>query len=467
MGVYHRSPQITTDPVGEARSVVICGDLWFNPLRRRRNFVRQAIKVAAIVAAARAQAQPAHPPGWNPTDSIRQLATYRPAHDTLTLLTPARLSRRARADSAAWIAYMRRSAAMHARDTVSMNTELRAIGRDTMARAPYTHDFSVKPWMTPAWFAGDTARRMADVILTFQAPNGGWSKHVDFTQGPRQPGQSYFAEHNAWGWISTLDNDATTEEIHFLALADRARPDARYREALTRGVAYLLSAQMPNGCWPQTFPLEGSYHDAVTFNDGAVIDAMQVLDSVAAGAYAGPSAATRAQARAASAIALDCVLRTQVPVRGTLTLWGQQHDPLTLAPTSARSYELTSLTGLESVAIVDYLMRLPSPSARVVRAVHSAAAYYRVHALRDVVYDSTQTLRRVPGAGPLWARLYEIGTNRPIFSNRDGVTLYDWDQLTDRRRGYGWFTAAPADMLARYDGWAKAHPLAGATKVAK
>jgi PelA/Pel-15E family pectate lyase len=299
---------------------------------------------------------------------------------------------------------------------------------------------------------------MADVILSYQAPDGGWSKHVDFTQGPRALGQSYYAEANEWSWISTLDNSSTTEEMKFLALADRAHRDARYEAAFLRGVDYLLAAQEPNGCWPQNWPLEGSYHDAITFNDDAVVLAMRRLDETARGDYPFVPAAKRAQARAAAARGLDCILRTQVVVHDTLTAWGQQHDPLTLAPTSARSYELTSLTGLESAHVVDYLMELPHPSARVVAAVHAAADWFQRVAIRDHVYDATQTYRAQPGAGPLWARLYEIGTNRPIFSNRDGVLLYDWDKLTDRRRGYGWFTTAPAETLQRYQAWAKIHP---------
>jgi PelA/Pel-15E family pectate lyase len=38
-------------------------------------------------------------------------------------------------------------------------------------------------------------------------------------------------------------------------------------------VRYLLAAQFPNGGWPQVWPLEGGYHDAVTFNDNAVSEA--------------------------------------------------------------------------------------------------------------------------------------------------------------------------------------------------
>ena len=66
-------------------------------------------------------------------------------------------------------------------------------------------------------------------------------------------------------------------------------------------------------------------------------------------------------------------------------------------------------------------------------------------------------LRADPNGGPIWARLTEIGTNRPIFANRDGVKLYDWDKLTDRRTGYAWFGTEPAAALKEYDEWAQAH----------
>jgi Pectic acid lyase len=204
--------------------------------------VRRAIKVVALGALLAGRAAAQHPAGWNPTDSIRLLPDYRPAHDTLTLLAPARIGRHARHDSAAWMAYLARSRAAHARDTASMHAELRAVGSDTMSRAPYAHDFDPKPWMTGTWLASDSARALADVVLTYQAPNGGWSKHVDFAQHPRRTGESYYAESNEWGWISTLDNGATTQQIELLACIDGARPDPRYEAAARRGIEYLLAA---------------------------------------------------------------------------------------------------------------------------------------------------------------------------------------------------------------------------------
>jgi hypothetical protein len=49
--------------------------------------------------------------------------------------------------------------------------------------------------------------------------------------------------------------------------------------------------------------------------------------------------------------------------------------------------------------------------------------------------------------------MYEIGTNRPIFSNRDGVKQYDFNALTDRREGYGWYSDLPAATLTHYRQW--------------
>ena len=391
-------------------------------------------------------------------DSIRHLPGYRPAHDTIPLLPPSRIA--ALPDSArrAWEAYIARSAATHARDTAAMNAELRAAGTTKMVRAPYTHDFEVTKAMTPAWFATDAARREADIIVSFQAPNGGWSKHVDFTQHARRAGESYYGESDEWGWISTFDNSATTEQIDFLARADRARPSAGYEAAALRGIDYVLEAQMPNGCFPQNYPLEGSYHDAVTLNDGVTVYALRVLRSAASGEWTFVPAARRVQAAAAVERGIACLLDAQVVVHGVPTVWAQQHDPITLAPTSARSYELTSLTGLESAPVLDFLMETPDPSPRVVAAVYAGAAWYRRVAIHDSVYVD-QELRTERGAGPMWARLYEIGTDRPIFSNREGITLYDWNQLTDRRRGYGWFTVEPAATLKRYDRWVRTHPL--------
>lgn len=78
-----------------------------------------------------------------------------------------------------------------------------------------------------------------------------------------------------------------------------------------------------------------------------------------------------------------------------------------------------------------------------VAAINAAADWFKVTAIYGYVYSDANGFRAQAGAGPLWARIAEIGTNRPMFANRDGVKLYDFDQLTDRRTGYSWFGTAP------------------------
>jgi PelA/Pel-15E family pectate lyase len=358
----------------------------------------------------------------------------------------------------AWTRYVEDSRRLAARDRATMDAELRAAGLARMTRAPYAGAaFDLGERMSDEWFRSDTARRIADNLLTFQTPSGGWSKRVDFSR-PRRPAESYYSESDGWTYIPTIDNGATTGQLRFLARAYAAHGDARYRDAYLRGLDYLLRAQSPNGCWPQVYPLAGGYHDAITFNDDAVVNVLGVLDDVGAGRVAFVPEAERARAAAAARRGVDCLVATQVVVNGRRTVWGQQHDPLTLEVIPARSYELAGLSGRESAGIMTYLMRLAAPAARVVDAVHAAADWFRATAIHGYEYDFETGLRAKAGAGPIWARLSEIGTNRPIFANREGVKLYDWNQLTDRRRGYAWFGTEPGSALKKYEKWARSHP---------
>ena len=284
---------------------------------------------------------------------------------------------------------------------------------------------------------------------------------MDFSKGPRQPGQSYTGEGTRWSWIATFDNNATTAQLRFLARADSVQPDERYRAAYLRGLGFILEAQFPNGCWPQVYPLQGSYHDAATFNDDAMVNVLFLLRDVAAGQVPSVPPDKRRMAAESVTRGVECILASQVLANDTLTIWAQQHDPLTLVPVKARSYEPAALASKESASVVDFLVSLPDPDVRVVAAVHAAADWFMANRIYGVSYHADSGLVAREGAGPIWARMAEIGTNRPVFSNRDGVVLYDWNELTDRRTGYGWYNIDPASTLRRYEKWARNHPRAG------
>jgi PelA/Pel-15E family pectate lyase len=373
------------------------------------------------------------------------------------LLPASRIAALPAPERAAWMAYVAESARLHAIDTAAMNAELRSAKVTQMIKAPYKAPNFEYFDKNEAWFRSDSALLLADAVLTFQTPSGGWSKRTDMTQ-PRAPGMSYYSETPDWHYMPTFDNGATTGQMRFFARVFAAHPDNRYAVAYHNGLALLFAAQQPNGCWPQTFPLEGGYHDAITFNDDATVLVLTTLDEAASGRvpFAYPGERQRASASARRGVA--CLVATQVIVGGKRTVWGQQHDPLSLEVVPARTYEIVGLAGRESVPIMTYLMRLPSPDSHVVNAVHTAAAWFRAHAISGYHYDGASGLRADANGAPIWARLTEMGTDRPIFANRDGIKLYDWNKLTDRRTGYGWFSTEPAEALRTYDSWSLVHP---------
>jgi PelA/Pel-15E family pectate lyase len=345
-----------------------------------------------------------------------------------------------------------------------------------------------------AFYKSAEARHIGDVILSFQTPAGGWSKNLDMAATARLKGQSYATSNLApvqsgagdfdepqdpnWHYVGTLDNDATNTELHFLAELAAAFPGHEgdpYRASFLRGVKYLLHAQFPNGGWPQVWPLEGGYHDAITFNDDAVTESAEVLTLVAKGQRAGLEdynfvpVALRESAMAAAAKALDCILVTQVRVpdaenKGTvLTVWAQQHDALTLKPVSGRNFEPAALSSGESASVMEYLMDLPRPSQAVVKSIDAASAWFEAHKIMGYAWvggrgtPGGRKLIQQDGAGPLWARYYSVATGKPIFGDRDKTIHDDVMELTlERRNGYAWYGAEPAKALAEYADWNEA-----------
>src|SRR5206468_3629076 len=147
---------------------------------------------------------------------------------------------------------------------------------------------------------------------------------------------------------------------------------------------------LPTGGWPQVWPLQGGYHDAITYNDNAMIHVLRLLSDVAEAQNDFAFAPRRIRARAVASIqrGIQCLLDTQIFVNGHRTVWCQQHDPLTLKPTSARNYEMPAQCGSESAQIMSFLMQLPNPNPTTAAAVHAAAAWFEKTKLRDAAFKA-------------------------------------------------------------------------------
>lgn len=381
-----------------------------------------------------------------------------PAGANGELLAPERVAALPESERRAWAQYLAESRRWRDTDRASLQAELAALRQSGLTRAPKGPSLVIEERMTDAWFRSDEARRLADAVVSYQTPSGGWSKRVDLQKEVRRPGQGYASERD-WHYVATFDNGATTEHLRFLSHAYRALGEARYRTAFLKGLEYVLRAQYPNGCWPQVYPLEGKYHDAATYNDDLMANVLQLLHDVATGKHAFVGAEYPRRAGASLQRGTKCVIATQVVADGRRSAWGAQYDPLTLRPIGARAYEHATLDAQESARIVEFLLSLESPGAPVVEAVHAAAAWLRAVAVQGYEYRDGELIAK-EGAGPVWARFYEIGTNRPVFSNRDGVVRYRWSDLeAERRTGYAWYTRRPQSVLRKYAAWARQHPV--------
>jgi len=316
------------------------------------------------------------------------------------------------------------------------------------------------------WYGSDEAVRIADNVLLYQAPNGGWPKNTDMSRPLSDEEKQQLAtdrEH----FETTIDNRASHTEVRFLAQVHEKTGLKRYEESIRRGLEYLLAAQYENGGWPQFYPLKKGYYEHITFNDGAMIGVMNVLRDVAQGKqpYEFVDADLRARAQTAIDKGLDVILKCQVVVDGKPTVWCAQHDEVTFEPRPARAYELVSLSGMESVDIVEYLMKIDNPSPEVKRAIEGAVAWFKeakieglsVHWVRDA--SLPEGIDRVaeadPSAPPVWARFYEIGTNRPLFVGRDGIPREHMADIEHERRiEYVWLGEFANKLLKKeYPKW--------------
>jgi PelA/Pel-15E family pectate lyase len=312
---------------------------------------------------------------------------------------------------------------------------------------------------------------VADNMLMFQRVDGGWPKHlgnskIDYNKTYTVAERAAILDDSSRN-DATIDNNATSKEIRYLLKAFRKTNNKKYLQAAERGVAYLLQMQDEVGGWPQFYPDSSSYRNEITYNDNAMINAMNILWDLVHGEENFKVVDSKYKQPAEEAISkgINCILKTQIKVRGKLTAWCAQYDKNTLQPAKARAYELPSISGAESVGVVQFLMKLKHPSKQVKEAVAGAVEWFNNSKIIGYNYidvkDSTQPTGRdrilVPAeGGVLWARFYDIETNRPFFCGRDGVKKYNVAEIeNERRAGYMWYGTWPKEMLEKYPAWAK------------
>ncbi len=319
----------------------------------------------------------------------------------------------------------------------------------------------------PAW-EPHQSEQIAENILLFQRDNGGWPKDYDMRAVLNDTERSQVVGTRSRNDTS-FDNHNIFSQVEYLARIYRRTLNPRYRESCERGLDFMLSAQYPSGGIPQKYPLTKGYRAHITFNDGVMIGVLRTLKNAAerASHFDWLDDVRRDRAAVAVARGVDCILKCQILVDGKRTGWCQQHDETTFDPTSARSFELASICPQDTTEIVLFLKSIEPASEVISHSIDAAVSWLRTVVLQGIRLEKVAApkldyLRHTadfdvivvsdPAAPPLWARHYEIGTNRPIFAGRDGIKRYRFSEMErERRTGTSWYGGWPQSLLDQLD----------------
>ncbi|MEO8254859.1 MAG: pectate lyase, partial [Flavobacterium sp.] len=303
--------------------------------------------------------------------------------------------------------------------------------------------------------------------------NGGWLKNYDM-KAMLTPEQVKKVEATKTVLHTTFDNETTYTHVYYLAQVYTATKIEKYRLACEKGIQFILDAQYANGGWPQYFPLEKKkYSSHITFNDGAYMGIMNLLDKIVNtnSNFAFIDEGLKSKVVIAYNKGIDCILNMQIKDNGKLTAWCQQHDEITLAPAWARKFEPPSICNAESVDVVLFLMKIKNPSERIIQSIQSAVKWFedskiyntKVESFEIKALDSKyKTIKKDvrvvvdSTAAPIWTRYYELGTEKPLFCDRNSEFLYSLAEVSlERRSGYSWYTSSPQKVLNKYEAWQK------------
>lgn len=333
---------------------------------------------------------------------------------------------------------------------------------------------TINPLPNQKRYQHSEVKKIADNIVLFQKNNGGWPKNYDMlailTNEQHEKVLNSKNDQN-----TTFDNGATHSHVEYLAKAYSLTKDRIYKNACLKGIDFILSAQYKNGGWPQFYPIRTGYHRYITFNDGAMIGIMKVLKNISEekSHYSFVDRSRRKKVAIAYEKGVKCILNCQIKENNELTVWCQQHDEKNFQPRKARTYELASKCSQESAEIVLFLMECNLQSEEKINSIQSAVRWFeksRLFGLKYIkvnaqeekfIYHNANYDRiivediEVP---PIWARFYELNTNKPLFANRDGISVYSHKEVEkERRTGYMWYNYAPQKVLDMFADWKKTY----------
>ncbi len=331
-------------------------------------------------------------------------------------------------------------------------------------------DKIIEPLKNQKKYSSIEYEKIADNILLYQKSNGGWPKNYDM--------QAILTDQQKIKIVSSknllntcFDNSATYSQLNYLEKVYHLSGQVKYKDAFIDGIKFILAAQYPNGGWPQFYPDTSGYRKYITFNDGAMLGVMKLLQKIVNQEkdFIIIDDDLFDKVLVSFNLGINCILNTQIIKSDSLLVWCQQHDNINLKPMDARSYEPAAICNGESSDIVEFLMSLKKPNERIIKSIKSAVRWFESSKIFGIKLetisaphleyqyrnsDHDKIVVEDPNAKPIWARYYSLETHIPIFCNRDGNIVYSFSEVErERRIGYAWYVYGPQVVLDNYPKW--------------
>jgi len=164
-------------------------------------------------------------------------------------------------------------------------------------------------------YTADDFEAIADNLLAYQNPDGGWPKNVDWLAIlPTDSVKNALKEKYK---RSTLDNRNTFPQIIYLADVYRRTKTEKYKTGVLKGLYHLLDTQKANGGW------RGWDVDAITFNDEVTTGALELFLIIKQGdrRFEWLSKEDRERIEEALQRGIELILKCQVIQDGVKTAW--------------------------------------------------------------------------------------------------------------------------------------------------
>lgn len=277
------------------------------------------------------------------------------------------------------------------------------------------------------WRAAVSATR---ALVAAQHPAGGWNYIHDFAGEASL--KDWYATIGANGWRleefqhyygnATFDDAGTSEASQLVLRMHLEGRTGEFKAPLERAIRFVLDSQHPVGGWPQRFPRvagEEGYTSHITFNDDVAGENIKFLVMVAQ---------TTGDKRVMDPVrrAMDCFRATQQA--GPQAAWGLQHDPVTLKPAAARTYEplaFVTHTTANNIAQLMNFYELTGDPVFLAR-VGEALDWLDTVKLPDGIANERRS----------HPTFIEPGTNKPLYVHRRGSNVVNGQYyVTDRLDG--------------------------------